>query len=294
VNNAVISREPARRAPASRALDLKSEQLAVLMQKLHAHAGISIDSTKNVIAACIQTRMQYLGIHQLESYLATFDDSINARAEWLALIDLLTVKETRFFRQPEAYDCLAQYVDSLLTTGPAPSELSFWSAGCSLGQELYSMAMVVESVVSRHKPWLQWHGIGTDISFNAIQQAQQAIYPDTAISSIPLVFRESYMDEKLGGRYKVTENIRARTHFFHSNLLHVDGAPFADFNIIFCQNVLIYFERERQRWIIDQLVDRLRVGGLLILGAGEDVSWLNQSVCRLQWPGVCAYRKTGG
>jgi type IV pilus assembly protein PilK len=102
------------------------------------------------------------------------------------------------------------------------------------------------------------------------------------------------MDHKLGGRRKVTEDIRARTHFFHSNLLHVDSAPFADFNIIFCQNTLIYFERDRQRWIIDQLVDRLRVGGLLILGAGEDVTWLRQNVSRLEWPGVCAYKKTGG
>ena len=69
------------------------------------------------------------------------------------------------------------------------------------------------------------------------------------------------------------------------------GAPFADFNVIFCQNVLIYFEREKQRWIIDQLADRLRNGGLLILGAGEDVRWLNQSMRRVQWPGVCAYKK---
>jgi len=266
----------------------------MLMQKLHTDAGISIDSTKNVIAGCIQARMEYLGVNEIDTYLATFDDSINARAEWLALIDLLTVKETRFFRQPEAFHYLAQYVDVLLTTGPAPSELSFWSAGCSLGQELYSMAMVVESVVSRHKPWLQWHGIGTDISFNAIHQAQQAVYPEAAMSSIPELFRDSCMDHKPGDWRKVKDNIRARTHFFHSNLLHVDSAPFADFNVIFCQNVLIYFGRERQRWIIDQLVERLRVGGLLVLGAGEDVSWLNQSVCRLQWPGVCAYKKTGG
>ena len=89
----------------------------------------------------------------------------------------------------------------------------------------------------------------------------------------------------------MTEDIRARTHFFHSNLLHVDSAPFADFNIIFCQNVLIYFERERQRWIIDQLVDRLRVGGLLVLGAGEDVSWLNQSVRRLRGRAYVPIRK---
>jgi type IV pilus assembly protein PilK len=281
-------------ATAIRAPELHNDHLGLLMQKLHAHAGISIDSTKTVIAGSIQVRMAYLGLHDIESYLAIFDDSINARAEWLALIDLLTVKETRFFRQPDAYKGLALYVDELLSAGPAPSELSFWSAGCSLGQELYSMAMVVESVASRHKPWLQWHGIGTDISFNAVRQAQQAIYPEAAMQCIPPEYRETYMDQKLGGRRKVTADIRARTHFFHSNLLHVDSAPFADFNIIFCQNTLIYFERDRQRWIIDQLVNRLRIGGLLVLGAGEDVSWLAQNVRRLQWPGVCAYMKTGG
>lgn len=279
---------------AIRVPELQGSQLGMLMRKLHTHAGIRIDSTRTVIAGCIQARMAYLGLRDADSYLAIFDDSINARAEWLALIDLLTVKETRFFRQPDAYHCLAQYVDELLSAGPAPSELSFWSAGCSHGQELYSMAMVVESVVSRHTPWLQWHGIGTDISFSAIHQAQQAIYPEAAMRFIPARYRETYMDHKLGGRRRVTADIRARTHFFHSNLLHVDSAPFADFNIIFCQNTLIYFERDRQRWIIDQLVDRLRVGGLLVLGAGEDVSWLAQNVCRLRWPGVCAYKKTGG
>ncbi|MCB1703885.1 MAG: protein-glutamate O-methyltransferase CheR [Halioglobus sp.] len=281
-------------AASKRPPELGSGQLELLMQKLHTHAGIRIDSTRSVIAGSIQSRMAYLGLSDVGSYLAIFDESIGARAEWLALIDLLTVKETRFFRQPEAYECLAQYVDELLCAGPTPSELSFWSAGCSHGQELYSMAMVVESAVSRHTPWLQWHGIGTDISFNAIRQAQQAIYPEEAMRFIPAEYCDSYMDDKLGGRRRVTDAIRARTHFFHSNLLHVDSAPFADFNIIFCQNTLIYFERERQRWIIDQLVKRLRVGGLLILGAGEDVSWLGQNVHRLEWPGVCAYKKTGG
>ena len=281
-------------ATAIRSPELASEQLSGLMQKLHTHAGISIDSTQNVIAGCIQARMDCLGITQVNKYLSAFDDSISAKAEWLALTELLTVKETRFFRQPEAFDCLTQYVESLLSVGPAPSELSFWSAGCSHGQELYSMAMVVEAVLSQHKPWIQWHGIGTDISFNAIRQAQQAIYSEAAMKSLPPAYQDDYMDYKLADRRKVTESIRSRTHFFHSNLLHVDSAPFADFNIIFCQNVLIYFARDRQRWIIDQLVNRLRAGGLLILGAGEDVSWLNDNVRRLQWPGVCAYKKTGG
>lgn len=277
-----------------RAPDLRSEQLDMLMHRLHTHVGIQVDSSKNVIAGCIQQRMQYLGESNIENYLAAFDDSINARAEWLALIDLLTVKETRFFRQPEAYQCLGDYVDSLVRSGPAPSELSFWSAGCSSGQELYSMGMVVDSVLSQYQPWIEWHGIGTDVSFNAINTAQQGVYQERAMKTIPDEYRDTYMEQKLGERCKVVDSVLARTHFFHSNLLHVDSAPFADFNIIFCQNVLIYFGRERQRWIIDQLVDRLRVGGLLILGAGEDVCWLNENVRRMEWPGVCAYKKTGG
>lgn len=264
------------------------------MQQLRTHAGIKVDSSLSVISDCIQERMNCLGVSEMDTYLAAFDQSINARAEWLALIDLLTVKETRFFRQPEAFDCLAEYVDELVTRGPAPRELSFWSAGCSTGHELYSMAMVMESVLSRHQPWLQWHGIGTDISFMAVNRAQQGLYPQSALKSLPEQYSNAYMEREPDQQWRVSENIRARTHFFHSNLLHVNSAPFADFNIIFCQNVLIYFEREKQRWIIDQLVARLRVGGLLILGAGEDVRWLNQSMRRMQYPGVCAYKKIGG
>ncbi len=279
---------------ASQTPDPGRAYLLMLMQKLHTEVGISIDSTRSVISGCIQARMDYLGCPDVDRYLATFDDSINARAEWLALTDLLTVKSTRFFRQPEAYDCLAEYVETLMDEGPAPSELSFWSAGCSSGQELYSMAMVVDAIVSRHRPWTEWHGIGTDISFRAVSEAQRGVYREPETTNIPDHYRDRYLDEKLGNRRIVTGNLRARTHFFHSNLLHVDGAPFADFNIIFCKNVLIYFERDRQRWIIDQLIDRLRAGGLLILGAGEDVTLRNECVRRLPWPGLCAYRKTGG
>ena len=127
---------------------IRSDQLAMLTRQLRVNAGIKIDSSQAVIANCIQERMACLGVSEIESYLAAFDDSINARAEWLALIDLLTVKETRFFRQPAAYECMADYISTLVNCGPTPSEMSFWSAGCSNGHELYSMAMVMELVMA--------------------------------------------------------------------------------------------------------------------------------------------------
>lgn len=273
---------------------LKGEQLLTLMRQLRIHAGIKINSSQAVIEGCIRQRMTCLEIGDMDEYLMLLEDGISARAEWLALIDLLTVKETRFFRQPAAFDWVAQYVADLFEQGPVPKEFSFWSAGCATGQELYSLSMVVDSILRQHQPWLEWHGVGTDISFMAINDAQEARYRESALKSVPELYRERYLEPVSDGEYQVAAELRARTHFFHSNLLHVSSAPFTDFNIIFCQNVLIYFEREKQRWIIDQLAARLRVGGLLILGAGEDVRWLNSSMRRMDCPGVCAYQKIGG
>ena len=153
------------------------------------------------------------------------------------------------------------------------------------------MAMVAEQLLSQAQPWLEWHGIGTDISFLAVSEAQRGRYFESEIQTIPVKYRHPYVSKVAADEWEVSESITARTHFFHSNLLHVDNAPFSDFNVIFCQNVLIYFEHDRQLWIIDQLVDRLKPGGLLVLGAGEDVRWTNAKMRRAAWPGVGAYIK---
>ena len=281
-------------ALAYRPAPIKGEQLQMLMRQLRSHAGIAIDSSQAVIEDCIRRRMNCLDILEMDQYLSLLDDGISARAEWLALIDLLTVKETRFFRQPAAFDCVAQYLESLLNEGPVPREFSFWSAGCAAGQELYSLAMVVETLLRQREPWLEWHGIGTDISFKAISEAQLSRYHASGMKFVPDAYKERYLEQVSETEWQVADAITTRTHFFHSNLMHVNNAPFSDFNIVFCQNVLIYFERDKQRWIIDQLVERLRVGGLLILGAGEDVRWLNSSMRRVKCPGVCVYKKIGG
>lgn len=270
---------------------ISTEQATFLARQLRVYAGIRIESPRHVIEGNIHARMDALGLTDLNSYLALFDDSMNARAEWLALIDLLTVKETRFFRQPEALTGLADHLQALVRSAALGPEFSFWSAGCSTGQELYSVAMVVEHLLSRSSPWIEWHGVGTDISFQAINFAQHACYSEDDITLIPLPYRREYVEKRDGDVWEMSAAIRARTHFLHSNLQHVDSSPLSDFNVIFCQNVLIYFEREMRLWMVSQLVDRLRVGGLLVLGAGEDALWSDSRVRRAGWPGVSAYIK---
>jgi type IV pilus assembly protein PilK len=270
---------------------LNGAQFSLLMAQLQRRAGIRIESPMVVIESCVGERMQALGLDSCQDYLGLFDDSINARAEWLALVDLLTVKETRFFRQHAALQAVAEFLKDWLQQRDTANGFSFWSAGCSAGQELYSIAMVVEQLLAQNPPWLEWHGIGTDISFRAITEAQRGVYREAAVQHIPVQYRHAYTRRVGEDQWSIAEGIRARSHFFHSNLLHVNDAPFSDFNVIFCQNVLIYFERDTQLWIIDQLVDRLRPGGLLVLGAGEDLGWKNPLMHRAHWPGVCAYKK---
>jgi len=281
-------------APEGRSQRITGVQLSGLMQRLRTDTGIRIESPQLVIEHYVYDRMEALGVTDMGDYLALLDDSIGARAEWMALTDLLTVKETRFFRQPAVLDCTANYVQELIEQKADYQGFSFWSAGCSTGQEVYSVGMVLEHLLREHQPQFEWHGFGTDVSFQAIGKAQGACYTESDIKSVPDIYQKPYL-QKLGkDQWQVSENIRTRTDFFHSNLLQVDKAFFSDFNIILCQNVLIYFEQKKRQWIIDQLVARLGVGGILILGAGEDVQWNNGEMRRVPWPGVCAYKKTGG
>jgi chemotaxis methyl-accepting protein methylase len=238
----------------------------------------------------VHDRIEALGLGNAGEYFNLLEDSLDARAEWLALIDLLSVKETRFFRQPAAMEALASDVQARLSRGQK-RPLTVWSAGCSTGQELYSIGMVIESLRLSRAPELDWYGIGTDISFEAVSRSQLGRYPESSVTGVPDRYRDTFIERVDEDEWQVSESIQSRTHFFQSNLLHVNSAPYSEFDVIFCQNVLIYFEHDVQLWIIDQLADRLTAGGLLVLGAGEDAWWKNPVMQRQSWPGVCAYRK---
>ena len=278
----------------SRLPGVSAKHLMSLMNGLRNQVGITIESPPAVIAHYLQERMAVLDVADLNEYMALLDGGISARAEWIALSDLLTVKETRFFRQTAALECVGEHVLGLLNRESGVDRLSFWSAGCSTGQELYSIAMVIESVLRDHQPVFEWHGLGTDISFRALEQADKACYSQWDVRTLPETYRKSYLEPLDGDQWQITENIRSRTDFVQNNLMHIDSSVFTGLDIIFCQNVLIYFERNKQQWIINQLVERLNAGGLLILGAGEDAQWKNWNMQRVTCPGVCAYIKIGG
>ena len=265
--------------------------VSALLGKLRERVGITIETPRWLIEDYLQQRISALGIANLHEYTDSLDHGLESRAEWLALVDLLTVKETRFFRQTEAFALVREQLAQRAAADELTPEVAVWSVGCSTGEELYSLGMVVDQQLRASGCNLDWHGIGTDISFGAIARARAATYPDRQLQGVPLPCRRAYLEPAGDQQYRVVDSIRQRSNFFHSNLLHVDSAPFAMFDVVFCQNVLIYFDRATRIRILDALFARTRPAGLLVLGAGEDIGWHASGTERVSTRGVTAFKK---
>ncbi len=265
--------------------------MGVVLTTLRERVGITIETPRWLIEDYLQQRIAALGLADLKAYLDCLQSGLASRAEWLALVDLLTVKETRFFRQADAFTLIADEIAHRASVQALEPEIAVWSVGCSTGEELYSLGMVVDQQLRSADSDVEWHGIGTDISFGAISSARKGIYRARQTAGIPLPCRHTYLQQSGEDQYRVADSIRDRVNFFHSNLLHIDSAPFAMFDVVFCQNVLIYFDRATRLAILDELFARTRSQGLLILGAGEDIGWSADGAERQTQRGVTAFKK---
>ena len=270
---------------------LDEATLGVVLATLRERVGITIETPRWLIEDYLRQRIAALGLADLKAYLDCLQHGVASRAEWLALIDLLTVKETRFFRQADAFALIADEISRRASVRALEPEIALWSVGCATGEELYSLGMVVDQQLRGAGSDVEWHGIGTDISFGAIASARSGVYSARQTMEVPLPCRRAYLQQSGEDQYRVADGIRDRVNFFHSNLLHIGSAPFAMFDVVFCQNVLIYFDRATRLGILDELLARTRSDGLLVLGAGEDIGWSADGAERIARCGVTAFKK---
>lgn len=189
-------------------------------------------------------------------------------AEWDALIERLTNHETSFFRHPPSFDALrTQILPALRSARPPGSRLSLWSAGCSTGQEAYSIAMCAldDGTTGDFTVW------GGDISHHAIKVARQGRYGKRAIAAVPESYRQRFLqavDTPSGTEYDVVDVVRRRVRFMTANLVEPDGfRPSHD--VIVCHNVLIYFSPAAVTRAVSWLASCVAHGGYLLLGPGE-------------------------
>jgi chemotaxis protein methyltransferase CheR len=187
------------------------------------------------------------------------------------MIDEISTNKTDFFREPKHFDYLMQTGLNEYLSKSGKKKISVWSAGCSTGEEPYTIAMILKEYAKQQRN-IDFAVTATDISTRVIQTGIQGIYNENKISDIPYTLKKEYFQKGKNNfkqHVRVNSDIRRTVKFQQFNLLSSDFALFGSFDIIFCRNVLIYFEREIQFRVISKLCSQLNSGGYLFLGHSD-------------------------
>lgn len=258
---------------------------------LDERLGIEVPAhRRHFLETSLTLRMRELDIADYSEYRRRLTEGISGVVEWMALIDRITVQETRFFRDPDAISMATEHLEKRVRQDNKP--LSIWSVGCSTGEEPYSLSMVAADVAERYGKGLAFGVTATDISTPALLKAREACYPERKLIEMPATYQERYMvPAESPGIWQVSAPLQSRCCFTRGNLLDMAESPLSGMDVIFCQNVLIYFRKNRRIEIVNNLIDRLRPGGILILGAGEIVEAPVYRAERVDDKRVLAFRR---
>ena len=262
------------------------------VELLEKRTGISLpEKRKSFLLANLNIRMRELGYEKYQEYFRHLLAGRRGAVEWEILVDRLTVHETRFFRDITALNMLEDCYLNALPPSDTAMRINIWSVGCATGEEPYSLAMFVDQALTARGVRHYLAITASDISSASLATGRTGNYHRNRLKNLPDEYRDSYFKTIDADHYEVDASLRERICFTRLNLLHLDEATLGMMDIIFCQNVLIYFKREQRRRILNQLVEHLRPGGILVLGAGEITDWQPDDLESLGYPGTLAFRR---
>jgi chemotaxis protein methyltransferase CheR len=262
---------------------LKDTEFTKFQSWLYEATGINLTSAKKaLVAGRLQKRLAH---HQLKSYGEYFQliMSKTATAELQIATDLLTTNETYFFREPKHFDYLRQQILPYII--PA-KPFRVWSAASSSGEEAYTIAMVLASVLTT----TQWEVFGSDISTHVLQIAQNAHYPMSRASTIPKNLLSEYCLKGVSsqeGTFLIGRDLRNRVKFSQINL-NETMPNVGEFDVIFLRNVMIYFDQETKRKVVSRILPRLKPGGYFFVSHSESLNGITDAL-KLVAPSI--YRK---
>ncbi len=258
---------------------------------LEARTGVTVPpERKPFLVTGLRRRMRETGHSDYRAYYEELLDGARGAMEWAALVDHLTVHETHFFRHPPSLELLRDdWLPQWLMHATPGQGLHALSVGCSTGEEAYTLAMVLDQALSAADPPRRFGITATDVSQPALSLARAATYPLHRMEEIPSRYRTDALELLDGEQFRVAERLRKRVGFACVNLLHASRAPLRQLDLIYCQNVLIYFARERRGELLDGLARLLRPNGLLVLGPGEVTGWSHPQLVRTGGRQVLAF-----
>ncbi len=254
--------------------DMTDSEFLRIGEMIQRQCGIRMPlSKKTMLQTRLHKRMRLLGFSSFDDYADYVLSPAGEREERRHMIDAVTTNKTDFFRESKHFDFLSAHV---LPSGRTTARhMICWSAGCSTGEEPYTLAMVLAEY-ARIDPSFSFSILATDISTRVLSQATMAIYPHERIEPVPMELRKKYLlKSKDRRRVRIIPELRARVSFTHLNFMDDRYALPGGIDVIFCRNVIIYFDRATQQAILQRLCRHLAPRGYLFLGHSETINGMN-------------------
>lgn len=262
---------------------------AVIARRVQADYGLHLTgSKKNLVYSRLTKRLRQLGLADFQSYCRLIE-SADAADERIEMLSALTTNVTQFFREDHHFQTLRETVlPPLIAAARSGRRLRLWSAGCSAGQEAYSLAFTVLDMCPEAARF-DIRILATDVDPAILARARDGIYDADEMKSLPDAMRARHITATDGARFAVGEKARALISFGELNLMQ-DWPISGPFDVIFCRNVAIYFDKDVQSRLWSRFAKMLPVGGHLCIGHSERVA--GPATQTLESVGVTTYRKT--
>jgi chemotaxis protein methyltransferase CheR len=243
-----------------------------LRELLQRETGIRMPPEKRAFLECrLERRLRALDLDSLDaywSYLQTDGDS-----ELTPLIDAVTTNKTDFYREPAHFEFLLQTALPKLLHRLDHRQVRVWCAGCSTGEEPYTLAMVLSEALRDNRA-VDFRILATDISTRVLHHAKQGIYDQVETEPLPPEWRKRYValsKDRSAKLVRVRPELRRKVSFHRLNFMDETYPVPKDFHVVFFRNVAIYFEREVQRTVVKRLAEHLLLGGYFFLGHSESL-----------------------
>lgn len=276
-------------------LEMSFELFTQWRQFIYEKTGIYFqDNKKYLLESRLMRRLLHLKIKSFKDYLEFIQNTPQGKYELRYLYDSITINETFFFRNQAQLEALVlKVIPEIieLKRNNNQNKIRIWSAAVSSGEEVYSVAMMINDFINHKYPDFEFELLGTDLSNTALEAAVKGIYSEYSVRNVPVQFLKRYF-RKIDNYYEISPTIKGMVDFKHLNL-YEDLAilSMGSIDVIFCANVLIYFDQNSKIKVINNLYRSLNKNGYLFIGYSESLHGISKAFKIVSFPKTVGYKK---
>ncbi len=276
-------------------VEMPFELFAKWREFIYEKTGIYFqDNKKYLLESRLLRRLLHLKMTNYLDYFNFIQTTPQGKYELRYLYDAITINETFFFRNQAQLDALVLKVIPELVTEKRKTnqnKIKIWSAAVSSGEEVYSIAMMINDFIAHKYPEFEFELLGTDISNTALEAAVKGIYSEYSVRNVPLQFLKRYF-RKADNYYEISPVIKGMVDFRYLNLYEDIGIiGLGNVDVIFCANVLIYFDQNSKIKVINNLYRALNKNGYLFIGYSESLHGISKAFKLVSFPKTVGYKK---